>query len=173
MMAVLLDFPELRQTYNFDCGACALASVLAYYGIDVREDTVMQIARTAKSGTNVAGIVKTLRYYGLTPDRCASVEGIKKAIDQQYPVILALQAYKTSSKAYRRTWGDGHYVVAIGYDAERVYFEDPSSYKRTWLSFEELEDRWHDVDGCRRLRRWGCVARGTPKYKSDESTHMD
>ena len=172
-MAVLLDFPELRQTYNFDCGACALASVLAYYGIDVREDTVMQIARTTRGGTNVAGIVKTLRYYGLTPHRCMSVARIKSALDQQHPVILTLQAYKASGTTYRRTWGDGHYVVAIGYDAERIYFEDPSSYKRTWLSFAELEDRWHDVDGRRRLRHWGCVVHGTPRYKSGDSIHMD
>ena len=172
-MAVLLDFPELRQTYNFDCGACALASVLAYYGIDVREDTVMQIARTTRGGTNIAGIVKTLRYYGLTPRCCTSVAGIKSALDRQHAVILTLQAYKASGAPYRRTWGDGHYVVAIGYDADRIYFEDPSSYKRTWLSFAELEDRWHDVDGRRRLRHWGCVARGTPKYQSGDSVHMD
>ena len=101
--------------------------MLAYYGIDVREDTVMQIARTARGGTNVVGIIKTLRYYGLATGRCTSVAGIKNTLDKQHPVILTLQAYKASGTAYRRTWGDGHYVVAIGYDAERIYFEDPSS----------------------------------------------
>jgi len=38
----ILDFPELRQTFNYDCGAKALQSVLAYYGIDIREEEIIK-----------------------------------------------------------------------------------------------------------------------------------
>jgi hypothetical protein len=34
---VLLNFPDLRQIFNFDCGVTALQQVLIYYGIEKRE----------------------------------------------------------------------------------------------------------------------------------------
>lgn len=41
-------------------------------------------------------------------------------------------------------WDDGHYVVVIGFDRTRVYFEEPSlDGRRGWLSHQELLDRWH------------------------------
>ena len=171
----ILQFPELRQTYNFDCGACALASILAYYGIDVREDRIMETAGTTKDGTNPAGISKVLAYYGLDFNMGPmSIDDVKKEIDSSYPILITLQAYKTSDLPYSECWDDGHYVIAIGYDERNLYFEDPSSYKRTWLSFIELAERWHDVgaDGIK-LIQWGCVIKGSPKYRPDEATHMD
>ena len=44
---VLLAMPEVRQHTDYACGAAALQSILAYYGIDVRQDTLME-----KLGTN-------------------------------------------------------------------------------------------------------------------------
>jgi ABC-type bacteriocin/lantibiotic exporter with double-glycine peptidase domain len=170
-------FPELRQVFCFDGGACSLASVLAYYGVAVREDEIMQLARTSKGGgTTPAGIVHVLRYFGLEPIAgCLSVDALHTALDRCEPVILALQVYRSdTSRSYNACWNDGHYVVAIGYDAQRVYVEDPSSYKRTWLTFEELSDRWHDtgVHG-RRLINWGCIVRGRPDYRHGDAEHME
>ncbi len=45
---VLLDFPELRQAYDYDCGATALEAILAYYGIEVREELILKCAKTTK-----------------------------------------------------------------------------------------------------------------------------
>ena len=36
--------------------------------------------------------------------------------------------------------------MAIGYDQKKLYFEDPFSFKRTFLGYEELFQRWHDQD---------------------------
>jgi len=43
------------------------------------------------------------------------------------PVILLLQAWKDEddSTPYAVDFDDGHYVVAIGYDQQYIYFEDP------------------------------------------------
>ena len=41
-----LNFPELRQTYNYDCGASALQGVMVYYGVEMREDVLMKEAGT-------------------------------------------------------------------------------------------------------------------------------
>ncbi len=49
----ILDFPELVQTYDYDCGAKALQAVLAYYGIEKHEDVLMIAAKTNKEhGSN-------------------------------------------------------------------------------------------------------------------------
>ena len=170
---MLLDFPELRQIYNYDCGACALASVLAYYGIDVREDTIMQIAGTDDDGTPMNGVRTVVYYYGLQSFVVHSIDDIKHNLDCGRPVILALQAYKESEQPYNKCWDDGHYVVAIGYQDDRIYFEDPSSYKRTWLTFTELRDRWHDLEGGAMIRNWGLTVWGIPQYKRGDSVHME
>jgi predicted double-glycine peptidase len=38
----MIDLPGGRQTFDFDCGAKALQLVMAYYGLDVREDELME-----------------------------------------------------------------------------------------------------------------------------------
>jgi predicted double-glycine peptidase len=34
----MIELPSGRQTFDFDCGAKALQLVMAYYGVDVREE---------------------------------------------------------------------------------------------------------------------------------------
>ena len=76
-----------------------------------------------------------------------SVEDVILKIKRQQPVILVLQAWTDMRRVnWKHDWVDGHYVVAIGYDDKHIYFEDPSSFMRTYLSFKELDERWHDVD---------------------------
>jgi predicted double-glycine peptidase len=173
-----LVFPELRQVYNFDCGASALQSVLVYYGIeDFREDELMKMAgTTAKDGTTPGGIVKVLQSFGFAVfEGPLTIVDLVAAIELEQPVILALQAYRDDpSIPYAKCWDDGHYVVAIGFDGQRVLFEDPSSYKRTWLSFEQLNERWHDVGATKkdRLEHWGCIVGSEPKFQPNESQYM-
>lgn len=38
---MIIDLPGGRQTFDFDCGAKALQLVMAYYGVDVREDVLL------------------------------------------------------------------------------------------------------------------------------------
>jgi len=152
----ILPFPELRQTYGYDCGAKATQAVLAYYGIDVREDAIIKAAGTTKKiGTPVRGVLSVLRAHGLRARvQRMTIDQLKKAIDAKHPTLLVLQAWSEKKKVdWENDWVDGHYVVAIGYDKRHIYFEDPSSVLRTYLSFSELEKRWHDVgaDGKRYL----------------------
>jgi uncharacterized protein YvpB len=76
-----------------------------------------------------------------------TISKIKKYIDRQIPVIIILQA-RTDTKHvdWKSNRVDGHYVVAIGYDKTKIYFEDPSSIYRTYLLNNEFKERRHDVD---------------------------
>ena len=152
----LLVYPETRQTFNFDCGANALMSLLVYAGIEEREDRIAKLAGTTeKDGTGPDGVLRVLSYYGLPVLAMQKMRpaGIRERIDQGFPTIIAIQAYRESSEPYAKLWTEGHWVVAIGYDEHRIYFEDPSCFRRTWLADEELLERWHDDDrGKHRMR---------------------
>ena len=171
----LLDFPRLRQTYDYDCGAKSLQSALAYYGIEVREDYVMKFAHTCKTGTPITGIEKTIKKYGLKYEsREMTVEEIKSSIDKEIPVIVVLQAWAKRKVNWKKDWKDGHYVVVIGYNSKGFIFEDPSSFERTSLTYGEFKKRWHDVssEGKRYVHYGISVFGKKPKYDSKKIVKM-
>ena len=144
----MLNFPESRQTFNYDCGARAMLSVLSYYGIDVNESKILKIAKTNPKGTPVHGMIKVAKHFNFKAKKeRLTIERIKRYIDKKTPIITILQAWaKRKVDDWENDWTDGHYVVAIGYDNKKIYFEDPSSILRTYLEYEELKKRWHDID---------------------------
>lgn len=170
-MIKILTFPKYRQSFEFDCGASAVQSVLAYYGIDVNEGEVIKIAGTNETGTMPSGISAVVKHFGLDQKSgTMKAEEVKKYLDQNIPVILVLQAWASHPVVdWPNHWESGHYVVAIGYDEEKVYFEDPASSNRTFLTFEKLEERWHDVDvSGNKYDHWGMAIFGkTPSYNPE------
>jgi len=177
--AKILNYPEFRQVFTYDCGANALQTVLVYYGQDVREKTIMkQLGTDPVHGTNVDDMIKGAKYYGI--DAVAktgmTVEDLKSNIDNGWPTIIALQAYpeKDPGTDWKKLWSEGHYVVSVAYDDEFIYFEDPSDTKRTFLSYEELDDRWHDQDdNGKKYQHWGMTCKGDPVFKHDAVTYLD
>jgi len=171
----LIEYPETRQAFNFDCGANALISMLVFAGLEEREDRISLLAGTTKAGTSIEGCLRVLRYYGL-PHQARQrlrADDLRKAIDAGHPTLLALQAYRESNRPYRDLWNDGHYVVSIGYDKRNIIFEDPSAFHRTWLADEELHQRWHDVDRGRRIWQWGCNLLVSGQFRQGHHIHMD
>ena len=72
-------------------------------------------------------------------------------------------------------WNDGHWVVPIGYDSKYIHFEDPACQYRTFLSYDELNKRWHDIDTPdKKLFHFGISFYGKPeRFDEYESIHMD
>jgi len=174
----ILKFPNLRQTYEYDCGAQAMQSVLAYYGMDVREGIIMQIAETTRGGTKISGLTKVARKYGLkTRVAKLTVEKVKRYIDRKIPVILFMQAWPNNGKKivnWLHEWDSGHYVVAIGYDKDRIYFEDPASFNIAYLTYDELKTRWHDVENGKKYEHYGLVVYGKESaFDPEKIVHMD
>ena len=79
-----LTFPNLRQTYDYDCGATVVQAVLAYYGIHIRKDHIMKIAGTSKrDGTSLSGILKVLKKQGLKYQaRKMEISEVKKFLEE-------------------------------------------------------------------------------------------
>ena len=160
-------------------------ALLSFYGISTNEYDVLRIARTdPQKGTSLQGILAVAKHFQLSAEvKEMSLEELKQYLDRKIPVILLLQAWpKKKIKDWKKHWSDGHYVVAIGYDQQKIYFEDPYSVLRTFLRYKELGERWHDLVGL----NWGSVRKEQKrsnlaiivqgrksKYSSTKAVHMD
>jgi len=147
----MIDLHIGRQTFDFDCGAKALQTVMAYYGVHMREDELMTALGTDQDGTPVAGIIAVARQQGfqVQADAQWALPDVKRFVDAGHPVIVLLQAwadrYMTAAD-WRKDYNDGHYAIVIDHACGVLLFEDPASFRRTWLREREFLARWHDMD---------------------------
>lgn len=174
----IIQLPKLSQTYEWDCGANAIQSVLVYYGIEERGEIFIKHAKTLEEhGTDIKDLTKTIKKFGLDLDcRVMTIKDLKKYIDKNIPIIILLQAWSSKKNIdWKNSWNNGHYVVAIGYTKEKIIFEDPYSFHRTYLKNEELEDRWHDMDrkGKKYLHYGVAVYGRKPSFDRNKIIHMD
>jgi predicted double-glycine peptidase len=147
----MIDLPSGRQTFDFDCGAKALQIVMAYYGIDVREDELIKELECDRYGVPVNNLIAAAEENGFqVVAQCGtSLETVKQYVDENQPVIVLVQAWAERYMAledWKEDNDDGHYVIVIGHHGYIIVFEDPASFRRTWMTEEEFIARWHDVD---------------------------
>jgi predicted double-glycine peptidase len=147
----MIDLVIGRQTFDFDCGAKALQIVMAYYGVDAREDELIEELECDDRGTPAKNMIATAekRGFQVIADSGWSLEVVRKYVDNSCPVIVLVQAWAERYMTlddWRNDNDDGHYVIIIGYLGNIIVFEDPSSFRRTWLTEDEFVARWHDID---------------------------
>jgi len=147
----MIDLPIGRQTFDFDCGAKALQIVMAYYGIDVREDELLGELKCDAGGVPVQNMISVAEKRGFNVvAKCGvSLERVKQYVDENHPVIVLAQAWAErymTLEDWKEDNDDGHYVIVIGHHGYVIVFEDPASFRRTWMTEEEFVVRWHDVD---------------------------
>ncbi len=148
---MVIDLPSGRQTFSFDCGAKALQLIMAYYGVDVREDELLGELQCDQYGTPLANMIRVAEKHGfqVSAGNGASVDTVKQYLDANHPVIVLVQAWAQRYMAledWKANYDNGHYVIVIGYDDRIIIFEDPASLGRTWMTEEEFIARWHDMD---------------------------
>jgi ABC-type bacteriocin/lantibiotic exporter with double-glycine peptidase domain len=165
----LIEFPEFRQAYTYDCGCAAVQAVLAFFGIDEREENLLDSLDVSEDdGTSVKNIEKVLKkkYNIETKQLTLTIDSLKKLLDQDKPVLMLIQAWPNKEKKdeddWVEEWNEGHYVIAVGYTDKQIIFEDPSSVVRAYIPFEELDKRWHDFDVTpsgkeKKLDHWGMI----------------
>jgi predicted double-glycine peptidase len=173
----MMDLPTLRQSTLDTCGPVAVQLILEYHGIDARERDLDKALKVGPSGTSVENIVKYLKSEGFKVEakEGSTIDEIKGLVDDGVPSIVDLQAWPDKpSKGWEDGWGEGHYAVAVGYTDKHVIFSDPSSIYDTYLTYEELDRRWHDTDGKIKLDHYVIIPRGKrPVYLHNHVIHMD
>lgn len=162
--AIATPLPLVIQRADHTCGAAALLAVCRYFDVGATtEADVVAAMRFGVEGSDPAHLVRAIRRFGLRWEehRGMTDAALRACLDRGRPVILMLQAWGDRARYrhyYRDHWRDGHWVVAIGYDAEGLYVEDPLlAGARGFVSYAALADRWHDVEGPtrRRVHRYG------------------
>jgi predicted double-glycine peptidase len=147
--AIRVPVPDTTQDEDATCGASSLLSICLYYGVGPVEEreVVKAMGMDVRRGSNPEHIVRAAKRYGLQvrQKQPMSVRRLLYWVGKKKPVIVMLQAWGDRS-SYKDDWEDGHWVVAIGWDDQGIYFEDPvMSEARGYLTYEEMDDRWHDV----------------------------
>ncbi len=153
-----LGVPVVEQATDYSCGPATLMAVLRYWGKPVacEQDLYGPLHTTQKDGTEPYKLEEVARARGLRAEYRigASVGDLRAALAAGTTVIVDLQAWRDTRRPWRDDWDDGHYVVLVAIDGDRVYAMDPSAdHGFSWLTLGELDERWHDFemrDGKRR-----------------------
>ncbi len=170
--ANLIRIPMTRQATDYTCGVAALQSVLGYFGDEFREGALSKRLKCdPQEGTDYQQMVSFAKSKGYKVDvrKNMKIADLKKLIDQKKPTICLIQAWPERKVNYETDWQDGHYVVAIGYDSESIYFMDPSTLGNyTFIPTQEFLKRWHDTDSKVKLFNFGMVIE-KPKTNYDQN----
>jgi len=156
--AIRVPIPDTSQQTDYSCGASCLQGVAKYYGVgpDDEWEFVRELRMDRRVGSHPDQILRLAEKYGL---ECREYEKmnlgqLKAELRQRHPVLLMIQAWGRHRRRgrmrprldYRNDWKDGHWVVAIGYDSEAIFIEDPSlEAVRGYLRDDELDLRWRDT----------------------------
>ena len=121
--------PVILQMEALECGAAALAMVLAYYKKWVPLEEVRTACGISRDGSNALDIVKAGAAYGLTGQgfRYGLTALMKKAT---YPCIIF--------------WNRNHFVVLDGFKGQWAYINDPAE-GRIRMPLTEFEKYYSGV----------------------------
>src|SRR5262245_25387410 len=111
-----------------ECGAAALASILAHHGRWVPLEQLRHECGVSSDGSNANNMLKASRKYGLF------AKGFRQDLGtlykQVFPVILF--------------WNFSHFVVLEGFKGNRVFLNDPAQGPHV-VSLEELDGAFSGI----------------------------
>jgi len=166
---LLPGIPDVIQRNEYSCGVGVFQAIAMYYGYWGYQDEFVKVLGTTEAeGTHPARIVRGFRKLGFEARLVEglTIDDLKRHIDAGIPVIIDYQAWgEPANKDYAKEWEDGHYSIAVGYNDQVIFIEDPSLLGTVgYLTHQELMARWHDYEienGKRReYRQMGIVVRG-------------
>ena len=145
-----ISLPYHRQIISYYCGPASLEMLFDFYGPDIPQREIAEVARTAPDGTYTSEMIRaahfsnlstsagghsehitgyTARGLGYAAFECwdMTIDQLKSLIVAGYPVIVLT------------TW---HFRVAVGYSDTRIIFQDSYYGENTSMTYEEFDNDW-------------------------------
>jgi parallel beta-helix repeat protein len=156
--AVYISVPYHSQINSYYCGPAALEMVFHFYGPDIPQTEIADVARTAPDGTYTCDMVRaahfsnlstsvgkemqenitgyTARKLGYVAFECGgmTIDDLKSLVLAGYPIIVLT------------TW---HFRVVVGYDSNYIIFQDSYYGPMYKMAYNDFDTDW-DYSG-----HWG------------------
>lgn len=124
---------KIKQRDITDCGAACLASVAAFYKLELPVAKIRQMASTDQKGTNVLGLIEAATKMGF------SAKGVRGEFDALLDVPMPVIAHVLVKKVLH------HYVVLYKVTSKQVEYMDPGDGQIHKVSPDTFKEMWTGV----------------------------